>query len=113
MSSPRNSEESQAPSPSGQQGAVDEVFLSSQWDEPDKPPFGELPPELLPKENERLPIRRRIWLPLMLFVLTMFSTFLAGATHWVSHETMLRTDDPITWRLSVLMYWRDGLIYMG
>jgi Zn-dependent protease len=70
--------------------------------------------------------RRRIGLPLTLFLLTCGSTFFAGATGWqpglyVLNELFsgslpqrsLQLDFFLDARQAVLAHWQDGLIYMG
>lgn len=60
--------------------------------------------------DEPLPrLRRRLWLPIVLFVLTMFSTFFAGTTGW---EPYRFGDNPIALRRTILENWDTGLIYM-
>lgn len=55
-----------------------------------------------------LPVRRRrIKLPLILFVLTCLSTFWAGAGGWYA------TLDPMLIRRAMVSHWQDGLIYMA
>ncbi len=60
---------------------------------------------------------RRKLLPFNLFILTCFSTFLAGATMWHPWqflvEEAITTSSLIPLRTAVLMHWRDGLIYTG
>lgn len=52
--------------------------------------------------------RRRVKLPLILFVVTCFSTFWVGITNWV--PTLLLTTDI---RMQVVAHWQQGLIYTG
>src|SRR5206468_4304317 len=69
--------------------------------------------------------RRRVVLPLVLFLLTCASTFFAGATGWMPLEPI---SEGLTWtslgtqadpyfmlpvRLDILEHWREGLIYMA
>ncbi len=54
--------------------------------------------------------RRRI-LPLVLFVVTCFSTFLAGATDWL--PMLYLTGDGLDLRRMLLVNWQQGLAYMG
>ncbi|HEX5104849.1 MAG TPA: site-2 protease family protein [Pirellulaceae bacterium] len=84
----------------------------------------------VPEVDEQPPARyyrRRVGLPIALFVLTCGSTFLAGATSYVPHEYMFRALDfgitntggvptepslmPL--RRAILANWREGLLYMG
>jgi Zn-dependent protease len=62
--------------------------------------------------------RRRILVPLVLFLLTCASTFFAGATGWMPFEHLWHgfregPEFQLLTRLSILENWRDGLIYMG
>ncbi|MEX0818245.1 MAG: site-2 protease family protein [Pirellulaceae bacterium] len=58
---------------------------------------------------------RRKLLPLNLFILTCFSTFLAGVTHWHPWQFLvdeaIATGSLIPLRTAILMHWQDGLIY--
>src|SRR6186997_1743185 len=60
-------------------------------------------------------VQRRVWLPLILFLLTMGSTFVAGATGWTTLGYVFDTSDygPIRFRLAVLQHWEEGLTYMA
>jgi membrane-associated protease RseP (regulator of RpoE activity) len=82
--------------------ADDQVELSQPWstdgEETDVPP-------------PRRRVRRRVYLPVVLFLLTMLSTFVAGATGWLPH-VYLSMSSPIPFRLAILEHWQDGLIYM-
>lgn len=53
------------------------------------------------------PRRRRVRLPIVLFVATCLSTFWAGANHWLP----LPMGTPI--RQMLIAHWVDGLIYMA
>lgn len=78
-----------------------------------------------PAGPTRVPVRRRLRLPLVLFLLTCVSTFIAGATRWMPLEHFqgglpaeLRDSLPdpyflIVLRLALLAYWQDGLSYMA
>lgn len=64
--------------------------------------------------------QRRVVLPLVLFLLTCGSTFLAGATGWMPFESLLGGGIDLTSpylqlpaRLAILEHWQNGLIYMG
>lgn len=62
------------------------------------------------------PRRRRRRLPLILFLLTCASTFLAGAADWMPGEYLYRSwfqQDAMPLRIAMLRGWQDGLIYMG
>ncbi len=54
--------------------------------------------------------RRRI-LPLALFVITCFSTFLAGATDWMPMLYLM--GNGLELRRMLLLNWQQGLVYMG
>lgn len=59
--------------------------------------------------------RRRVRLPVILFVLTCFSTFLAGATQWMPAETLFycaQIQSLMPLRQIVVAHWADGLVYM-
>jgi membrane-associated protease RseP (regulator of RpoE activity) len=66
--------------------------------------------------------RRRVGLPLVLFLLTCISTFFAGATGWLPGEYVFGSINPtldpdpylfVGARRMLLEHWQDGLIYMG
>src|SRR5262245_31176608 len=65
--------------------------------------------------------RRRVVLPLVLFLLTCASTFFVGATGWqpelfFSDVNFTANPDPyllVTARRTILERWQDGVIYMG
>jgi Zn-dependent protease len=69
------------------------------------------------------PRRRRMGLPLALFLLTCLSTFFAGATGWLPLEYLLSGwgewgEEPnpyfmIPLRRAILHDWSQGLVYMG
>ena len=72
----------------------------------------------LPKRAARRSLRvrpRRKLLPLNLFILTCFSTFLAGATQWHTWQFLvaepLGVGSMMPLRTAVLINWQDGLIY--
>ncbi len=60
-----------------------EVDVSSQWNNEERRQYD------LPDEGEPVQVRRRLWLPIVLFLLTMASTFIAGATGWCGMALML------------------------
>lgn len=69
-----------------------------------------------PAEQPPPKLRRRIVLPIVLFVLTCLSTFFAGVTGWVPHEALLaplETDMPVSIFRPALLHWREGLLYMA
>jgi len=55
-------------------------------------------------------VRRRRVLPIVLFVVTCASTFLAGATDWSPPPYLM---DPMELRRIIICNWQQGLIYMG
>jgi len=110
MSSPAESRDPALPTPSS---AVDEVFLTSQWSDAPPKPTAVDSPRLDEPDEPRPPVRRRVWLPIFLFLLTMASTFIAGATGWLPQAYVAFTSDPIPLRLAILKHWDDGLIYMA
>lgn len=60
--------------------------------------------------------RRRRRLPLILFLLTCASTFLAGAAGWMPGEYLIVSfaqQDAMPLRRAMLTGWQEGLIYMG
>jgi Zn-dependent protease len=73
------------------------------------------------------PYRRRIGLPIVLFVLTCLSTFYAGATDWRPHERFIESGDAFFQSMladvpvsvfrpllhDVTVHWREGLLYMA
>lgn len=70
-------------------------------------------------ESTRRNRRRRVLLPVVLFLLTCLSTFFAGATGWWPPDhmsgSMSLAPDPffqLPARLAVLQHWREGLTYM-
>ncbi|NLF73859.1 MAG: site-2 protease family protein [Candidatus Anammoximicrobium sp.] len=61
-----------------------------------------------PRQSRPPPIRRRrVKLPLILFLITCLSTFFAGAVGWIP------TLEPMPIRRAILSQWQDGLIYMA
>jgi Zn-dependent protease len=61
------------------------------------------------------PRRRRLKLPLSLFLLTCVSTFLAGVASWnpVTLMVMMWHDGLMPLRRMLMTHWQDGLLYMG
>jgi membrane-associated protease RseP (regulator of RpoE activity) len=63
--------------------------------------------------------RRRVVLPVVLFLLTCASTFIAGATGWWPadyFDNLLALDSPywlMPLRLAILENWQQGLLYTG
>lgn len=73
----------------------------------DRPPAESLSPQEEGKPRRPPARRRRKKLPLILFLMTCVSTFLAGAVGWIpALEAM-----PI--RRAILSHWQDGLVYMA
>src|SRR5437763_413617 len=76
------------------------------------------PQEVLPQLEDRpvrrpLLLRRRVLLPLGLFLATCFTTWLAGACRWVPHVYLLTTGGDLQpLRQAIVAHWREGLIYM-
>ena len=59
------------------------------------------------------PIRRRLRLPVILFLVTCFSTFWAGVCHFApDHYLALSSTSPTALREVLLVGWGEGLIYM-
>jgi hypothetical protein len=56
------------------------------------------------------PHRRRLFLPLALFVATCVSTFLAGATQWEPAKLFAEPEHALDW---LQHGWQSGLIYMA
>jgi membrane-associated protease RseP (regulator of RpoE activity) len=93
-----------SPPESTQAPPVDEVVLSEESGAQE------------PKPSYRA--QRRVWLPLILFVLTMLSTFAAGATGWMPHGYLDFSSESggiaaINFRLAILQHWETGLVYMA
>jgi Zn-dependent protease len=66
-----------------------------------------------PQAARRVRPRRKL-LPLNLFILTCFSTFLAGATQWYPPQFLyeaFQIGSLMPLRTAILMHWQDGLIY--
>ena len=60
-----------------------------------------------PSDGETPRRRRRVRLPLILFVTTCLSTFWVGANHWLPFQT------DVSVRQLLIAHWTDGLIYMA
>jgi membrane-associated protease RseP (regulator of RpoE activity) len=71
------------------------------------------PEEPLPAANANLPRRRRVGLPLILFVLTCFSTFFVGANRWFPFYAHENDPEGLIWRQFLLTNWQEGLVYMA
>ena len=70
--------------------------------------------ELARPDLPRRPLvrQRRRGLPLVLFLLTCFSTFIAGGCQWVPHYLFL-ISDYMPLRRTLISHWDTGLIYMA
>ncbi len=66
--------------------------------------------DLRPPLPRQRPIRRRIRTPLILFILTCLSTFLAGASNWMPPYYL---SDLMALRRTIVIHWQDGLTYMA
>ena len=66
----------------------------------------------LDETHLRTPRRRRV-LPVVLFLVTCFSTFWAGALEWNPVRFMFDTPGGIELRRILLNHWQNGLAYMG
>lgn len=66
-----------------------------------------------PADEIRPPRRRRIRLPIILFVLTALSTWLTGATDLWPLSYVFPTGDFMPLRQAIVSGWSDGLIYMA
>jgi Zn-dependent protease len=108
------------PSDSARLRGADEVLLSPQWEVGD--PRDRSSDALARWQGapvEQLitgpaPVRRRLRLPVILFLLTMASTFIAGVTGWAPHAYIFNSDnDPVPLRKAILQHWDTGLIYMA
>jgi len=85
------------------------------------------PPMVAPAAAAPPTYRRRIGLPIALFVLTCLSTFYAGATNWIPHERFGESAWALYQRVAadvpssilrpliypVMVHWREGLLYMA
>jgi len=72
--------------------------------------IGDRPRELT-ESDLRSPGRRRVTLPLALFIATCLSTFWAGTTHWMPVDHL--SGDLMVARRAVVRGWQEGLIYTG
>ncbi len=66
-----------------------------------------------PLEQPLMP-RRRVRLPVLLFLATAFSCFWVGVTHWSPQEPWedaIMTGNLLPIRQAMLVHWRDGLTY--
>lgn len=83
-----------------------QIWYPAQMNGPEQPQ-GEI--EYLTAAHLRSPKKRRR-LPIILFVLTCFSTFIAGALYWTPAWYL---GQGIEFRRCFLENWQQGLIYMG
>lgn len=69
-------------------------------------------PNLRPEDLRSAP-RRRVRVPIVLFLLTCFSTFWVGVNHWSLISPAIGPFDAATaWRWTVYAHWDQGLTYM-
>lgn len=70
---------------------------------------------LLTEAHLRIPRKRRVMLPVVLFLITCASTFWTGATSWepIRINTLTNELDCMAARRAVIRDWDQGLIYMG
>lgn len=74
-----------------------------------------VPPDRLPPLPElqasdlQSPLRRRVLLPILLFVATCVSTFWVGATNWRPQSV----DWTTSFQQVIVNHWQQGLTYMG
>jgi membrane-associated protease RseP (regulator of RpoE activity) len=70
----------------------------------------------VPPDDPQATRKRRVVLPVLLFLGTCLSTFYVGATHWYFlsffHLASSDPSDRLLPRYMILEHWRDGLIYM-
>ena len=62
------------------------------------------------------PRKRRVFLPVTLFLLTCVSTFWVGAAQWLPHQHLnayLVNKNLMPVRQAVIAHWDDGLVYMA
>lgn len=67
--------------------------------------------DVVPSRVAIWPVRRRVRLPLILFVVTCFSAFLAGACYFAPDHYLFFSSRSL--REVLLVGWLDGLVYMG
>ena len=67
----------------------------------------------LQAEDLRSPPRRRVRLPVTLFLITCVSTFWAGVTSWQPYLYMPGGGIELSYRRLILRHWDQGLTYMG
>lgn len=108
---------SNEPSPHDESGVPEDEHVEAQLAE--ESPFAPARADQRVPCASRPPVprrQRRKRLPLILFLLTCASTFLAGAAGWMPGEPLFRSlaqQDAMPLRLALLRGWQDGLIYMG
>jgi Zn-dependent protease len=86
--------------------------------EPIPAEFAALPAEVLQPGEEEMalpPRRRRLWLPVILFLLTCVSTFFVGASHFNPYFPLgnLSAGNAAPLRQTLIAHWQEGLIYMA
>ena len=75
-------------------------------------------PEGVRSDEVPVPRKRRVLLPVTLFLMTCISTFWVGAAQWqpIQHLVLGMDGDflmPMPVRQSILAHWDDGLVYMA
>ncbi|MBC8873151.1 MAG: site-2 protease family protein [Planctomycetes bacterium] len=107
---------SNAPPPSDERWVPEEEYVEAELVK-ESPVASALAARQIPRTPRPQFIRRRRKrLPLILFLLTCASTFLAGALHWMPGEYLANSwlqQDAMPLRQALLKGWEDGLIYMG
>ncbi len=78
----------------------------------DEQPVREIGTRFQPEPPSRHLRPRRKRLPAILFAITCFSTFFAGATGWLPAAYLISLDGD-GMRQAIVRNWREGLIYMG
>ncbi len=73
---------------------------------------GTTQPEQLSAKHLQVPRKRRVMLPIALFVITCLSTFYAGAINWMQFPPQLPFSGISGFQYSVLTNWEQGLVYM-
>lgn len=69
-------------------------------------------PRTLTEQDLQSPHKRRVGLPVMLFLATCLTTFWVGATRW-EPTVYLFNYTAMDRRITVVRHWDDGLIYMA
>ena len=113
---PAADEVSYEPWPTGlQPGSSPESASASAADVPSRDAAAIRPDDLQLEEGPPRPYRRRVRLPLILFALTAFTTWLTGATNFFPiHYLLLGLAEGslMPLRRVIVSHWDEGLIYM-